>query len=107
MEFKSEDGFRARVELMVSQIPFGRVMTYGQIAALCGNARAARIVGGIAHFGDPDIPWQRVVNKRGGLASGYPGGRREHMKALMEEGVAFDENDCVRDLNNVLWSPSL
>ena len=39
------------IESLVAQIPRGRVMTYGQLAALCGNARAARIVGGIAHFG--------------------------------------------------------
>ena len=51
-------------------------MTYGQIAALCGNPRAARVVGGVAHFGDTSIPWQRVVNKNGGLAAGYPGGKR-------------------------------
>src|ERR1700679_1560676 len=73
-----EPKFREQVEALVAQIPKGRVMTYGQLAALCGNARAARIVGGIAHFGNPDLPWQRVVNKQGGLAAGYPGGRRGH-----------------------------
>ena len=62
-------------------------MTYGQLAALAGSAYAARIVGGIAHFGNPDLPWQRVVNKQGGLASGYPGGRQGHKAALeAEEG---------------------
>lgn len=64
-------------------------MTYGQIAAICGNARAARIVGGIAHYGDTDLPWHRVVSKHGGLASGYPGGRRRHEKVLKQEGVEF------------------
>lgn len=44
-----DGGFRERVYVLVSQIPKGRVMTYGQIAATCGNPRAARIVGGIAH----------------------------------------------------------
>ena len=44
---------KQRVEDVVSQIPAGRVMTYGQIAALSGSPRAARIVGGIAHYGDP------------------------------------------------------
>lgn len=43
--------FKAEVYKLVAQIPPGRVMTYGQIAALCGKPRAARIVGGIAHFG--------------------------------------------------------
>src|SRR3982751_5772516 len=82
-----ESSFSDRVEAIVRQIPRGRVMTYGQLAALCGNARAARIVGGIAHFGDPALPWQRVVNKQGGLASGYPGGRAGHEQALEGEGV--------------------
>jgi len=96
--------FRVRVEALVAQIPKGRVMTYGQLAALCGNARAARIVGGIAHFGDPDLPWQRVVNKQGGLAAGYPGGRRGHRAVLENEGYEVDADDRV-DVATLLWWP--
>lgn len=96
--------FRQRVEAVVRQIPKGRVMTYGQLAALCGNARAARIVGGIAHFGDPDLPWQRVVNKQGGLASGYPGGRQGHKQVMEQEGFAVSEDYTV-DVSNLLWWP--
>jgi len=99
-----EAGFRARVEALVRQIPAGRVMTYGQLAALCGNARAARIVGGIAHFGDPDLPWQRVVNKQGGLASGYPGGRSGHAQVLRSEGVEVTDDYHV-DVQALLWWP--
>lgn len=99
-------GFRERVEAVVSQIPRGRVMTYGQIAALCGNARAARIVGGIAHFGDPELPWQRVVNKAGGLAAGYPGGRDGHKSHLESEGVSVSEDFRV-DVENLLWHPKI
>lgn len=97
--------FRQRVESLVAQIPPGRVMTYGQLAALCGNARAARIVGGIAHFGDSDLPWQRVVNKQGGLASGYPGGRQGHRQVLEAEGVAVSDDYKV-DVEGLLWWPS-
>jgi methylated-DNA-protein-cysteine methyltransferase-like protein len=96
--------FRVRVEAVVAQIPRGRVMTYGQIAGLCGNARAARIVGGIAHFGDEALPWQRVVNKKGGLAAGYPGGRVAHGEHLQQEGITFDDGYVV-DLESRLWSP--
>ncbi len=99
-----EAGFRQRVEVLVAQIPPGRVMTYGQLAALCGNARAARIVGGIAHFGNPDLPWQRVVNKSGGLAAGYPGGRAGHKQVLEAEGIAVSEDYRV-DIANLLWLP--
>ncbi len=99
-----EPGFRERVEVLVAQIPRGRVMTYGQLAALCGNARAARIVGGIAHFGDPALPWQRVVNKTGGLAAGYPGGRQAHAEHLRTEGVAVDQDMRV-GVERLLWWP--
>jgi len=99
-----EADFRRRVEALVAQIPRGRVMTYGQLAALCGNARAARIVGGIAHFGDPELPWQRVVNKSGGLASGYPGGRAGHRQVLEAEGVAISDDYRV-DVQKLIWWP--
>jgi methylated-DNA-protein-cysteine methyltransferase-like protein len=105
MSDEVEPGFRGRVETLVSQIPPGRVMTYGQLAALCGNARAARIVGGIAHFGDPNLPWQRVVNKQGGLAAGYPGGRRGHKVHLEAEGVSFNDKDQV-NVEELLWWPT-
>jgi methylated-DNA-protein-cysteine methyltransferase-like protein len=101
---KPESEFRKRVEALVAQIPQGRVMTYGQLAALCGNARAARIVGGIAHFGSPDLPWQRVVNKSGGLASGYPGGRSGHRQVLEAEGVKVSADFRV-DVNALLFWP--
>lgn len=104
MQSEVEPGLRERVEMLVRQIPRGRVMTYGQLAALCGSPRAARIVGGIAHFGDPELPWQRVVNKQGGLAAGYPGGRAAHAEALRAEGVDVGQDFRV-DIHGLLWWP--
>lgn len=100
-----DTGFKALVEALVAQIPKGRVMTYGQIAALCGQPRAARIVGGIAHFGNPALPWQRVVNVSGGLASGYPGGKSGHRQVLEAEGVKVGEDYKV-DVEALLWQPN-
>lgn len=100
---KANNQFRDRVYAIVSQIPRGRVMTYGQIAALCGSPRAARIVGGVAHFGDPKLPWQRVVNKQGGMAVGYPGGTVAHQQHLEQEGVEFTNNRIT--LEKYLWTP--
>jgi len=71
---------------------------------LAGSPTAARIVGGIAHFGDPDIPWQRVVNKKGGLATGYPGGRDGHKAALAAEGVDINGSNTV-EVSELLWWP--
>ena len=101
----TEAGLRDRVYHLVAQIPRGRFMTYGQLAALCGNARAARIVGGLAHFGPEDLPWQRVVNKQGGLASGYPGGKAGHKQVLEAEGVEVTD-DFVVNLKDLIWWPT-
>ncbi len=97
--------FKQRVYDLVAQIPKGRVMTYGQIAALCGAPWVAWEVGQIAHNGPSDLPWQRVVNKSGGLASGWPGGgKAAHAAALRAEGVAVSEDYKV-DINKLLWHP--
>lgn len=78
-------------------------MTYGQIAAMCGRPMAARIVGGIAHTGPTDLPWQRVVKKDGSLAEGYPGGVAGHAGALEIDGI--EAQDGKVDLKKYLWQP--
>lgn len=102
---KPEGNFRERVYALVAQIPKGRVMTYGQIAVLCGEPRAARIVGGVAHWGDPNLPWQRVVKKDGSLAEGYPGGTGGHAAALRAEGVRVSNDNKVQ-IEELLWQPA-
>jgi len=99
-----QEQFAQRVYGYVAQIPEGRVMTYGQLAALAGSPRAARIVGGIAHFGPEELPWHRVVNKQGGLAGGYHGGRTAQARRLEEEGVAVS-GDMMVEVDRLLWWP--
>ena len=108
MADNSDKQFAQRVYAIVAQIPSGRVMTYGQIAGLAGSAQASRIVGGIAHFGPPDLPWQRVVNKNGGLAAGYYGGHEGHKKALEAEGVEVfgEEGNYFVHVTALLWHPA-
>lgn len=103
------DNFKSKVEKIVALIPNGRVMTYGQLAALAGSPLASRIVGGIAHFGDDSLPWHRVVNKKGGLASGYPGGRRAHKKHLEAEGliVRGEADSYWVEVEKLIWWPDL
>ena len=100
----SNPSFKDAVQQVVSVIPSGRLMTYGQIAAICGNPRAARIVGGIAHFGDPELPWHRVVNKNGGLASGFSGGKIGHKQILEQEGFVVRNYEV--DVARFLWWPN-
>lgn len=100
-----DTAFHELVYELVRRIPPGRVMTYGDIAAYCGRPRAARLVGGIAHYGPDSVPWHRVVNRFGGLAGGYWGGR-EAQKAMLEgEGVAVDEAFIIRRFEEVRWRP--
>jgi methylated-DNA-protein-cysteine methyltransferase-like protein len=98
--------FKDRVYELVARIPEGRVMTYGQIAAICGAAWAAWEVGQIAHTGPADLPWQRVVNKHGGLAAGWPnGGRAAHAALLEAEGISVSDEYKV-DISRLLWDPN-
>lgn len=79
-------------------------MSYGQIAALCGRSRAARIVGGIAHNSDQSLPWQRVVHKDGRLAAGFPGGVEGHKQVLESEGVEVS-TDYKVNIGILRWNP--
>jgi methylated-DNA-protein-cysteine methyltransferase-like protein len=101
---KARSTFKQDVERFVAQIPEGVVTTYGDLAAMAGHPYAARIVGGIAHFGDPALPWQRVVNRFGGLASGYPGGRSSHAEHLLAEGIS-STNYIVDNFEVIRWKP--
>ena len=99
-----DSGFKERIYAYVAMIPKGKIMTYGQLAALAGAPWAAWEVGQIAHRGPADLPWQRVVNKTGGLASGYPGGMEGHKRELEAEGVFVDQDYRVR-VGELLWQP--
>lgn len=100
-----DTAFKDRVYNLVAQIPRGRLMTYGQVAALCGNPLAAWEVGQIAHYGLEDLPWQRVVNKKGRLAKAYTwGGFEGHKKKLEEEGIVVSKEFTV-DIEQLMWWP--
>ncbi len=101
---RNNNDFRAQVERFMAQVPAGRVTTYGDVAALAGHPYAARIVGGMAHYGDPELPWHRLVNRFGGLAAGYHGGRRTQAEHLAAEGVTCT-NDVVDNFEELRWRP--
>ena len=90
---------------VVKQIPRGRVATYGQVAALAGNRRWARVVGYALHA-NPDpkhIPCHRVVNARGEVSKAFAfGGENRQISLLQEEGVKIEGNRV--DLENYLWN---
>lgn len=67
--------FYQRVGCIIRRIPEGKVATYGQIAALAGNHRAARQVAWILHSSSKkeNLPWHRVVNSQEGISLKPPG----------------------------------
>ncbi|MEO5691181.1 MAG: methylated-DNA--[protein]-cysteine S-methyltransferase [Candidatus Saccharimonadales bacterium] len=98
--------FKEAVLEIVAQIPKGRVMTYGDIAAIAGHPYAARQVGGVAHFGPTDLPWHRVVNRFGDCASGYYGGKEGHKLVLEAEGFTIKDYQIV-DFEERRWRPKI
>jgi methylated-DNA-protein-cysteine methyltransferase-like protein len=96
--------FRDNIYKLIAQVPIGKVTTYGDLAALAGHARASRIVGGIAHYGDTNLPWYRLVNRFGGLASGFHGGREVQAQLLGQEGVSCN-SFIVDNFKEKRWKP--
>jgi methylated-DNA-protein-cysteine methyltransferase-like protein len=111
---------------IVRQIPQGKVMTYGQIASMIPPPEninppdydriAPRWVGYAMNAvssadldtnttpdGKTPIPWQRVINSKGGISlpKGSYSATQQRLR-LEAEGVQFDENELV-DLNMYGW----
>ncbi len=88
---------------LVSAVPEGHVVTYGQIARKLGNSRASRLVVWALHQAPPDVPCHRVVNKSGQLSTAFqPFGRQTHQMLLEREGIRFAQPETV-DLQTYQW----
>ena len=86
------DSFHARVYEIVRAIPAGKVLGYGQVAAMIGSPRAARQVGWAlaALPAGTDVPWHRVIRSSGAIAAEGDVHRAMLQRALLvEEGVEF------------------
>jgi len=83
--------FNHKVYQQVKKIPLGKVVTYGQVAAMIGHPGAARAVGNALHYNPfTDVPCHRVVNFQGRLAYNFgKGGPKEQRERLLAEGVEF------------------
>ena len=99
--------FRERVLHVVRQVPPGRVVSYGQVALWVGSPRAARQVGGVLYGlreADGDVPWQRVVNARGGISTYKVGAGELQVALLRAEGVEVSTDGV--DLAGWGWRPA-
>ena len=95
--------FRDRIYQLMTVVPTDKVTTYGDLAAMAGSPRAARIVGGIAHTGPTELPWHRLVNAQGGLAVGFPGGQDVQRQLLKADGIECDEQWRIKDFGERRW----
>lgn len=102
MTAKQAHDFNTDVLNIVSQIPYGRVTTYGIIATLTGWPSHARMVGRTLRYSpvSTTLPCHRVVNAVGRMAPGW-----SRQRSLLEaEGVTFLPNGHV-DMSRFLWEP--
>ncbi len=102
----SDLDFFQEVYKVVEKIPYGKVTTYGAIAEVCGIKSSARTVGwALNNAKEYGLPCHRVVNRFGALTGklhfGDPGLMKE---LLINEGIQFDENDCVI-MEKYFWKP--
>ncbi len=92
-----------RIYDLVRAIPVGRVTTYGTIGAIVGCP--ARVVGYAMHHlrhTNHDVPWQRVINARGGIST-----HGNQQRAILEtEGIIFEQDGTV-DLLRWIWMPDV
>lgn len=98
--------FRDTIYHLMAKLPADKVTTYGDLAALAGHPYAARVVGGICHYGPTELPWHRLVNRFGGLASGFPGGRDVQQQLLEQDSITCTDF-IVDDFEIRRWRPEL
>jgi methylated-DNA-protein-cysteine methyltransferase-like protein len=81
---------------VIENIPKGEVMSYGEIASLCGSSRAARQVVRVLHIYSESLglPWHRVVRKD--LMLPEAAFREEQKTRLEAEGIKFHEFQIIR-----------
>lgn len=89
--------FTERVIHIIQSIPSGKVMTYGQVAALAGNARGARQVVRILHSMSQkyDLPWHRIINAKGEVAIKDAEGAFTQKDRLLSEGIILTHSGKV------------
>ena len=97
--------FRTAVLAVVAQVPYGQLVSYGQVALLAGFPQRPRQVGMVLS-GLPegtDLPWHRVVNRQGYVPSrGRWWGAMEQIGRLRDEGIEVDDQGNL-DLEAHRW----
>jgi methylated-DNA-[protein]-cysteine S-methyltransferase len=85
IDLRAAPDYHRRVLTELADVEYGHTTTYGALAALTGNPRAARAIGTVMNRNPVPIvlPCHRVIGANGSL-TGYGGGleRKEHLLRL-------------------------
>lgn len=95
--------FFHRIYEMVALIPYGKVLSYGQIARFLGSPRSSRLVGWAMHHCPKGLPWHRVIKQSGEIP--FHEGSMEYVtqrECLEREGVAFSADGTI-DMDKFEW----
>jgi methylated-DNA-protein-cysteine methyltransferase-like protein len=89
--------FTEEVLIIIKRIPYGRVMSYGQVARFAGNNRGARQVARILHSMTEkyNLPWHRIISSKGCISitdGRYAALQRE---LLLSEGIEVSEDGYI------------
>jgi methylated-DNA-protein-cysteine methyltransferase related protein len=106
---KADSSFFERVYEVARLVPYGRVTSYGAIAACLGTRMSARMVGWAmnkCHVHAHPVPAHRVVNRQGLLTGKHHFGGPDIMQQLLEsEGIEVVDNRIVH-FKELFWDPS-
>ncbi|KAA8615765.1 methylated DNA-protein cysteine methyltransferase [Pyrenophora tritici-repentis] len=109
----------------IQEIPHGKVTSYGHIAMLVGKPDCPRQVGvclknlpsesadgsnGSRTFHSGNVPWQRVINAKGGISPRGPSAAAHQADALRREGVEVRQDAMglyTVDLDEYGWFPDM
>jgi methylated-DNA-protein-cysteine methyltransferase-like protein len=110
---KHHKSFDESVWSIVSRIPHGQVMSYGEVASAAGYPRHARMVSKAMGRAKEDLPWYRVVRSDRTLAFVVESDAYNRQRSLLEkEGVQFVDKKAVslasasndvKDMDKMLW----
>jgi alkylated DNA nucleotide flippase Atl1 len=99
-----DEDFVSRVLAVVEEIPAGKAMSYGDVAAAIGS-RAARGVGQVMAYYGSDVPWWRVVRASGHPALNHESRALEYYRAESTP-LRWSASGVFRvDLAAARWSP--
>jgi len=101
--------FTDQVIKIVRKVPYGKVVSYGQVSLMAGVPRAALQVGWVLHLSGEDgiTPWWRVINNTGKISTKCIEHEANYQKKLLEkEGVEVRKNLKI-DIKKYRWRPDI